>query len=70
MQNDKSDEMDALLYCITYGSMLDKNELRNIYNLVKKVCNFNNVSSFDVNTTSYVDIKNEAKAMVNGGKNG
>ena len=47
-----------------------KGELRNIYNLVKKVCNFNNVSSFDVNTTSYVDIKNEAKAMVNGGKNG
>ena len=28
MQNDKSDEMDALLYCITYGSMLDKNEYK------------------------------------------
>lgn len=33
--NEKSNNMSALMYCITYGSLLDEKEFDNIYTLVK-----------------------------------
>ena len=37
--SDKADSMASIMYCITYGSMLDEIEFKNVYESVKKCVN-------------------------------
>ena len=63
--NNKDSGIDALLYCIIYGSMLDENELKNIYDLIIKICKFDDVQKLDSYSENYVDGSKETdKKMI------
>lgn len=63
--NNKDSGIDALLYCIVYGSMLDENELKNIYDLIRKICKFDDTQKLDIYSENYVDGSKETdKKMI------
>lgn len=61
--SDKADSMASIMYCITYGSMLDEDEFNKIYDLVKKCVNLN--PDDRIYAESIADIKEKNGGMKN-----
>ena len=62
--NGKADSMSALMYCITYGSLLDKKEFNNIYSLINENVNL----KWDGNIYAFSPQKNNVKTLSGGPK--
>lgn len=62
--NNKAMGLSALMYCIVYNSMLDQNELYNIYDLVKKVVSFDVDDEINISPKKYNDINEETNKKI------